>query len=213
MKDFESIYAYRNVGKVEKSARAWMAMWRWVQERGPEVVKSLIEERDTGAPQPTTAPRKESRGGARDPRYTSWADVKAEAGSESRPPNEREDITNIELAQAPNIDRGRASTDESRATLDVATQTHRVMWDHWDPKNWLHILEDAGCDQLAIDTFMLMAQLPHPEATYHSNQIMSFLLAQKVRKPSQLVHSWSIDARLKILKKLEWQLWIDTTKR
>ena len=96
---------------------------------------------------------------------------------------------------------------------DQAVQTERVRWDQWDPANWLHILKDKECDKIAIDTFMLMAQLPHPEATYHSNQIMSYLLAQNVRKPSQLVHSWSIDARLQILKQLEWQLWIDPTKR
>ena len=218
MNDLESIYAYRNVGKVEKSARAWMAMWRFVQERGTEIAKSLIEERDAGAPQPKKAPRRD-RGGARDPRWTEWADVKEEAESESRPPNEREDISNIEQARASNdehratnADRGRASTDEYRATHDVATQTDRVMWNQWDPANWHHILKDAGCDALAIDTFMLMAQLPHDQAKCHANQIISYLRCKEVREPSRLVHRWAIDARKKVLSKMEYEGYIDTRR-
>ena len=95
----------------------------------------------------------------------------------------------------------------------MATQTERVKWDHWDPTHWHHVLKDHGCDNLAIDTFMLMAQLPHDQAKCPSNQIISYLRCKEVREPSKLVHRWSIDARLKIVKKLEYQLWIDTTKR
>ena len=216
MNDLESIYAYRNVGKVEKSARAWMAMWRFVQERGTEIAKSLIEERDAGAPQPKKAPRKDT-GGARDVRWTDWGDVKEESESESRPPREREDISNIETAReyARGSDDAEGSSGaqaSSREYRHVATQTERVQWDHWDPTQWLHVLKDHGCDKLAIDTFMLMAQLPHDEAKYHANQIISYLLSKRVQEPSKLVHSWAIDSRKKVLNKLEYEMYIDTRR-
>ena len=94
-------------------------------------------------------------------------------------------------------------------TQESGMQTEPVMWDHWNPRNWHHILKDAGCYDLAIDTFMLMAQLPHDEARYWSNQIMSYLRSKHVRDASKLVHSWSIDARKKVLEKMEYQLYID----
>ena len=59
---------------------------------------------------------------------------------------------------------------------------------------------------------MLMAQLPHDEAKYHANQIISYLRAKDVREPSKLVHRWAIDARKKVLEKMEWQLYIDTRR-
>ena len=96
--------------------------------------------------------------------------------------------------------------------VDAQTQTEKVQWDHWDPTNWHHILKDAGCDDLAIDTFMLMAQLPHDEAKYHSNQIISYLRCKDVGDPSKLVHRWAIDARKKVLNKLEYQGYIDKRK-
>ena len=221
--NLESIYAYRNVGKVEKSARAWMAMWSWVQEAGPRIAAMLIEEKDAGAPKPKKAPRRASTGGARDPRYTPWADVKVELDKSWPPQKGQGDVSNIEQSRGSGGDQGATNTGGAQAsndevldpdaeTQDRGMQTEPVMWEHWNPRHWHHILKDAGCDDLAIDTFMLMAQLPHTEASYWANTIMSYLRTHHVRDASKLVHSWSIDSRKKILAKMEWQLYIDKNR-
>ena len=73
------------------------------------------------------------------------------------------------------------------------------------PSNWLYVLTQSGCDQLAQDTFMAMAQLPQVEASYHANKIVSYLLTKQVRCPSKLVHSWALDADKKVKHKLSWE--------
>ena len=216
--DLDSIFAYRNVGKVEKSARAWMAMWRYVQERGPELSKSLIDERDAGPPMAKKAPRQAHRQWSSGAGIASGSNTPGnveQAATAPAPPTR--DISTVEEPR-PCAD-GREAADresliENRAVrmVDKMVQTERVQWDRWGPATWHHILRDAGCDQLAIDTFMLMAQLPHDEAKCHSNQIMSYLQCKDVRDASRLVHRWAIDARKKVLSKMEYQMYIDTRR-
>ena len=63
-------------------------------------------------------------------------------------------------------------------------------------------MDMAVCDELAQNTFMEMAQLPHNDANVHANQIVSYLLSKDVTGPSKLVHKWSLDAFKKVKAKL-----------
>ena len=94
----------------------------------------------------------------------------------------------------------------SRRCVSQASQTETVQWNVWDPTRWLHVLQEAGCDQLAQDTFMNMAQLPRAEASYHANQIVSYLRAKTIRDASRLVHRWALDADRKVKTKLSWEV-------
>ena len=90
------------------------------------------------------------------------------------------------------------------ARTSKATQTEHPQWNAWDPKRWLWVLEDAGCDKLAQTTWLSMARLPHDEDFYHANQIVSYLRCKDVADPSMLVHKWALDADRKVKFKLSW---------
>ena len=183
-------------------------MWRFVQERGPGITQSLIDERDTGAPRPKKAPK-----GAHRPFSSgSLSSVVLDAGvvkQEEEPAPPARDISTVPEPGSGSAYRESHIEKRPVRMVDAMTQTERV---EWGPAHWHHILKDAGCDRLAIDTFMLMAQLPHDEAKYHSNQIMSYLQCKDVRDASRLVHRWAIDARKKVLSKMEYQMYIDTRR-
>ena len=113
-----------------------------------------------------------------------------------------EDIDMDELARSMADGAARALAYRQGARISKATQTAYPQWDRWDPTRWLWVLEGAGCDQLAQNTFMELAQLPHDEASYHANQIVSYLRCKDVRNPSKLVHSWARDGCRKVQAKL-----------
>ena len=113
-----------------------------------------------------------------------------------------EDIDMDELARSMADGAARALAYRQGARISKATQTAYPQWDRWDPTRWLWVLEGAGCDQLAQNTFMELAQLPHDEASYHANQIVSYLRCKDVRNPSKLVHSWALDGCKKVQAKL-----------
>ena len=113
-----------------------------------------------------------------------------------------EDIDMDELARSMADGAARALAYRQGARISKATQTAYPQWDRWDPTRWLWVLEEAGCDQLAQNTFMELAQLPHDEASYHANQIVSYLRCKDVRNPSKLVHSWALDGCKKVQAKL-----------
>ena len=94
----------------------------------------------------------------------------------------------------------------AQTRVSQASQIETVQWNVWDPTRWLPVLQEASCDQLAQDTFMNMAQLPHAEASYHANQIVSYLRCKTVRDASRLVHRWALDADRKVKTKLSWEV-------
>ena len=73
----------------------------------------------------------------------------------------------------------------------------------FEAARWFHALDRAGCDDLAKETFFLLASLPSDEAKYHANSIVSYLLCKKVQGPSRLVHKWACDCRRKVTGKLD----------
>ena len=113
-----------------------------------------------------------------------------------------EEIDMDELARSMADGAARALAYRQGARISKATQTEYPQLDRWDPTRWLWVLEGAGCDQLAQNTFMELAQLPHDEASYHANQIVSYLRCKDVRNPSKLVHSWALDGCRKVQAKL-----------
>ena len=115
---------------------------------------------------------------------------------------EDEEIDMDELARSMAVGAPKALAYRQGARISKATQTEYPQWNRWDPTRWLWVLEGAGCDQLALNTFMQLAQLPHDEASYHANQIVSYLRCKDVRDPSKLVHSWARDGCRKVQAKL-----------
>ena len=113
-----------------------------------------------------------------------------------------EEIDMDELARSMADGAARALAYRQGARISKATQTEYPQLDRWDPTRWLWVLEGAGCDQLALNTFMQLAQLPHDEASYHANQIVSYLRCKDVTNPSKLVHSWALDGCKKVQAKL-----------
>ena len=113
-----------------------------------------------------------------------------------------EEIDMDELARSMADGAARALAYRQGARISRATQTEYPQWNRWDPTRWLWVLEEAGCDQLAQNTFMELAQLPHDEASYHANQIVSYLRCKDVKNPSKLVHSWALDGCKKVQAKL-----------
>ena len=178
-----TLYGYEACGKYEDSSKTFTELWDFVESESVSLLLHSVLEKNG------MAEEDEER-----------TDVHQALESE----HEAED----EMLES---EHEAEDDEEDQHVCDAQEQAY--VSTEFDGRNWAFLLDRAGCDSSAKESFFLLAQLPMDEARYHANNICNYLIAKKVQNPNRLVHNWVSDCRRKICVKLDEKFGIQKRER